>query len=85
MIEEMSREHKIKKRGHYWLWNYVIESDEWIYGYGPYIETLAFYNILKNKKLTVQKIDDEFTDEELNSIVVNINLYLLKIKNEKFI
>lgn len=85
MIEELERVTKVKTRWHYWLRNYIVKSSEGIYWYWPYVEELIVFNVLKNKKLTMQKVDDEFSEEEIQKIIVNINLYLLKIKNEQFI
>lgn len=85
MIEEFERVTKVKTRWHYWLRNYIVKSSEGVYWYGPYVEELVVFNVIKNKKLTMQKVDDEFTEEEIQKIIVNINLYLLKIKNEQFI
>ena len=85
MIEEFERVTKVKTRWHYWLRNYIVKCSEWVYWYWPYVEDLVVFNVLKNQKLTIQKIDEEFKEEEIQKIIVNINLYLLKIKHESFI
>ena len=83
MIEEMERVTKLIKT---WSFNgrhFSLKASEWIYWYWPYVETLTIINVILNKRLTLQKIDDEFTDDEIKNVIINFNLFMLEIKNER--
>ena len=85
IYEQMERQVKLLRT---WTFNgrhYSIKCSEWIYWYWPYVETLTILNVLLNKRLTLQKIDDEFDDEEIKNVIINFNLFTLEIKNENIL
>lgn len=80
MIEEFERITKVRDYWKFKNWHYVIKASEGIYWYWPYVETLTITNVLLNRKISIQKIDDEFSLDEIQNIIINSSLFDLTIK-----
>lgn len=77
---------RITKVRDYWKfknWHYVIKASEGLYWYWPYTETLTLTNILLNKKLEMSLIDDEFSLDDIQNIIINYHLFELKYRIDK--
>lgn len=83
MKEELERITKVRDYWKFKNWHYVIKASEGLYWYWPYTETLTLTNILLNKKLEMSLIDDEFSLDDIQNIIINYHLFELKYSIDK--
>jgi len=83
MKEEFERITKVRDYWKFRNWHYVIKASEGLYWYWPYTETLTLTNILLNKKLEMSLIDDEFSLDDIQNIIINYHLFELKYSIDK--
>ena len=72
----------------YWKFknrHYVLKSNINLYWSSDYIEELILTNVILNKRLTAKKINDSFSLNEIQAMIINYSLFMLEIQNEKLI
>ena len=65
--------------------HYTVKLTRSIDWFWDKLYKLTCFNIPINKKIELSKFNDEFTREEIKNVIINYNLFLLNIKNGKYL